>query len=180
MKMTDSCLPEHVLVEEVIRPAYFVPESQPLGRLLSEMRDAAHHVALVVDEYGGVAGMVTLGLLTEEVIGEIKDELGNGDEDFVMTAENTYQLDGGYRVVDANEDLELGLPEGDYETVAGFVLSQLGRMPHEGEQLKYRDLKVVVAEMRGIKIEKVVVTKDVPVTTPAQHSGMDIDATGSP
>ncbi len=180
MKMTDSCLPEHVLVEEVIRPAYFVPESQPLGRLLSEMRDAAHHVALVVDEYGGVAGMVTLGLLTEEVIGEIKDELGNEDEDFVITAENTYQLDGGYRVEDANEDLELGLPEGDYETVAGFVLSHLGRMPHEGEQLKYGDLKVVVAEMRGVKIEKVVVTKDVPVTTPAQHSGTDIDATASP
>ena len=180
MKLTTTCSPEQVLVDELIRPAYFVPESQPLGRLLTEMRDAGHHVALVVDEYGGVEGMVTLGLLTEEVVGDIKDELGNEDEDFVITAANTYQLDGGYRVEDANEELELGLPAGDYETVAGFVLSYLGRIPRQGEQLKYGDLKLVVAEMRGIKIEKVVVTKDVPVTAARSEVGMDSDAATSP
>ncbi len=179
MKLTASCPPGKVLVDEVIRPAFFVPESQPLGRLLGEMRDVGHHVALVVDEYGGVAGMVTLGLLTEEVVGDIKDELGNEDEDFVMTAANTYQLDGGYRVEEANEDLELGLPEGDYETVAGFVLSYLGHIPREGEQLKYGDLKLVIAEMRGVKIEKVVVTKDAPVTAPAHDAGTDSYGTPS-
>jgi len=171
MKLTSSCTPAEVLVDELIRPAHFVPESQPLGRLLAEMRDGGHHVALVVDEYGGVEGMVTLGLLTEEVVGDIKDELGNADEDFIMTAANTYQLDGGYRVEDANEELELGLPIGDYETVAGFVLSYLGRIPREGEQLKHGDLKLVIAEMRGNKIEKVVVTKDVPVAPPRSDVG---------
>jgi len=166
MRLTASCTPSEVLVDELIRPAHFVPESQPLGRLLAEMRDEGHHVALVVDEYGGVEGMVTLGLLTEEVVGDIKDELGNEEEDFIETAANTYQMDGGFRVEDANEELELGLPVGDYETVAGFVLSYLGRIPLEGEQLKYGDLKLVIAEMRGIKIEKVVVTRDVPVAPP--------------
>ena len=180
MKLASSCVPAEVLVDEVIRPAFFVPESQTLERLLSEMRDEGHHVALVVDEYGGVEGMVTLGLLTEEVVGDIKDELGNEEEDFVKTDANTYELDGGFGVEDANEELELGLPLGDYETVAGFVLSYLGRIPREGEQLKYGDLKLVIAEMRGIKIEKVVVTMDVPVAPPRSDVGTDSDAARSP
>jgi putative hemolysin len=160
MKLTTTCEINDILVDDLIRPAYFVPENMLLGRLLSEMRDLGHHVALVVDEYGGVAGMITLGLLTEEVVGDIKDELGTEDEDFVVTGANSYKLDGGYRVEDANEELDLGLPVGDYETVAGFVLSYLGRIPREGEQLKYGDLKIVISEMRGMKIEKVIVTKD--------------------
>lgn len=180
MKLTATCEPDKVLVEEVMRPAFFVPEGKSLGKLLSEMRDLGHHAALVVDEYGGVAGMVTLGLLTEEVIGDIKDELGNEDEDFVETGMNTYQLDGGYRVEDANEELELGLPIGDYETVAGFVLSHTGRIPSEGEQLKYGNLKLVIAEMSGMKIEKVVVTKDVPGSATHPKLGRDGDAAPSP
>ena len=180
MRMTTACVPEQVLVDELIRPAFFVPESQPLGRLLTEMRDEGHHVSLVVDEYGGVEGMVTLGLLTEEVVGDIKDELGNEDEDFVMMGANTYEIDGGYRVEDANEELELGLPVGDYETVAGFVLSYLGRIPRQGEQLRYNGLKLVIAEMRGIKIEKLVVTKDLPVAAPRTEAGTDNNAATSP
>ena len=180
MRLTATCEPDTVLVEEVMRPAFFVPEGKALGKLLADMRDLGHHVALVVDEYGGVAGMVTLGLLTEEVVGDIKDELGNEGEDFVETGTNTYQLDGGYRVEDANDELDLGLPIGEYETVAGFVLSHLGRMPREGEQLKYGHLKLVVAEMRGMKIEKVVVTKDVSGTATRREPGQDRDATSSP
>jgi len=180
MRLTATCEPDSVLVEDVMRPAFFVPEGKVLGKLLAEMRDLGHHVALVVDEYGGVAGMVTLGLLTEEVVGDIKDELRNGGEDFVETGANTYQLDGGYRVEDANEELNLGLPIGEYETVAGFVLSHAGRIPREGEQLKYGDLKLVVAEMRGMKIEKVVVTKDVPGTVTRREPARDSDATSSP
>lgn len=181
MKLTGTCDTDSVLVDDVIRPAYFVPENMLLGRLLSEMRDLGHHVALVVDEYGGVAGMVTLGLLTEEVVGEIKDELGNEDEDFVVTGANTYKLDGGYRVEDANEELDLGLPVGDYETVAGFILSYMGRIPREGEQLKYGDLKVVVSEMRGMKIEKVIVTKDgITTGSTRREIARGGDATASP
>jgi putative hemolysin len=180
MRLTATCEPDRVLVEEVMRPAFFVPEGKALGKLLADMRDLGHHVALVVDEYGGVAGMVTLGLLTEEVVGDIKDELGVEAEDFVETGTNTYQLDGGYRVEDANDELDLGLPIGEYETVAGFVLSHLGRMPREGEQLKYGHLKLVVAEMRGMKIEKVMVTKDVSGTATRREPGQDRDATSSP
>lgn len=160
MKLTDNCATEEIVVDDLIRPAHFVPESKHLGKLLTEMRNGGHHMAIVVDEFGGVAGMVTLGQLTEEVVGDIKDELTSEDEDFVVTGENTFQLDGGFRVEEANEELELELPTGNYETVAGFILSYLGRIPKQGEQLKYRNLKFVVTEMRRVKIEKVMVTRE--------------------
>jgi len=160
MKLTDNCATEEIVVDDLIRPAHFVPESKHLGKLLTEMRNGGHHMAIVVDEFGGVAGMVTLGQLTEEVVGDIKDELSSEDEDFVVTGENTFQLDGGFRVEEANEELELELPTGNYETVAGFILSYLGRIPKQGEQLKYRNLKFVITEMRGVKIEKVMVTRE--------------------
>jgi putative hemolysin len=147
-----------------MRPAYFVPESKRLGELLAEMRDGGHHAAIVIDEFGGMAGMVTLGQLTEEIVGDIHDELTGDQKDFIVTGDSTFQLDGGFRVEEANEELELNLPNGDYETVAGFILSHLGRIPKEGEQFKYQNLKFVITEMRGMKVAKVVVTKEKDVT----------------
>jgi putative hemolysin len=103
--------------------------------------------------------MVTLGQLTEEIVGDIHDELTDQEKDFVVTGDSTFQLDGGFRIEEANEELELNLPGGDYETVAGFILSQLGRVPKQGEHFKYQNLKFVITEMRGMKIAKVLVTK---------------------
>ncbi len=151
---------QEVLIDDLIRPAYFVPESKHLGELLAEMRDGGYHIVLVVDEFGGVAGMVTLGQLTEEIVGDIRDELAGEAKDFVLTGDSTFQLDGGFRVEEANEELGLELPLDDYETIAGFILSHLGRIPKQGEQLKYKNLKFVITEMRGMKIEKVVVTRE--------------------
>jgi putative hemolysin len=176
MRLTSACTPEKMVVDELMRPPYFVPDSQPLGKLLTEMRDNGHHAALVVDEYGGVAGMVTLGLLAEQVVGDIRDELTDEDEDVVVTGTNTYELDGGYRVEDANEELELGLPVGDYETVAGFVLSYLGRIPRQGEQLRYGNLILAVTEMKGMKIEKLVVTKEGTGGAPPREGGTEKNA----
>ena len=93
-------------------------------------------------------------------MGDIQDELTGEARDFVVTGDSTFQLDGGFRIEEANEELELELPLDDYETVAGFILSHLGRIPKQGEQLKYKDLKFVITEMRGMKIEKVVVTRE--------------------
>ncbi|MEA3254099.1 MAG: hemolysin family protein, partial [Chloroflexota bacterium] len=160
MKLTDGCSITETVIDDLVRDSYFVPDSKPLGKLLAEMRDGAYHMAIVVDEFGGVAGMVTLGQLTEEVVGDIKDELNREDEDFVVTGANSFQLDGGFRVEEANEELELGLPAGDYETVAGFILSYLGRIPRQGERMKYRNLEFVIEEMRGLKIEKVMVSRE--------------------
>jgi len=147
-------------IDDLIRPAHFVPESKRLGELLAEMRDGGYHEVIVVDEFGGVAGMATLGQLTEEIVGDIHDELTGTEKDFVVTGDSTFQLDGGFRVEEANKELELNLPSGDYETIAGFILSHLGRIPKQGEQFKYQNLKFVVTEMKGLKIEKVIVTKE--------------------
>jgi putative hemolysin len=160
VKLNGGIIDKEAVIDDLIRPAHFVPESKHLGELLTEMRNGGYHIVMVVDEYGGVAGMVTLGELTEEIIGDIGDELIGEKKEFVVTGDNTFQLDGGFRIEEANQELRLDLPEGDYETVAGFILSHLGRIPKQGEQLKYRHLKFVIIEMQGVKIERIVVTRE--------------------
>jgi len=164
MKLTDDSTSKESVIDDLMRSAFFVPDSKRLGELLAEMRDGGHHAAIVVDEFGGMAGMVTLGQLMEEIVGDIHDELTGEEKDFIVTGDSTFQLDGGFRVEEANKELELNLPNGDYETVAGFILSHLGRIPKEGEQFKYQHLKFVITEMRGMKVAKVVVTKEKDVT----------------
>jgi len=160
LKLTDESDSRDSVIDDLVRPAYFVPESKRLGELLAEMRDGGYHAVIVVDEFGGIAGMVTLGQLTEEIVGDIHDELTGKEKDFIVTSDSTFQLDGGFRIEEANEELGLNLPSGDYETVAGFILSHLGQIPKQGEQFKYQNLKFVITEMRGMKIEKVMVTRE--------------------
>ena len=160
LKLTDESDSRDNVIDDLMRPAYFVPEGKRLGELLAEMRDGGHNAAVVVDEFGGIAGMVTLGQLTEEIVGDIHDELTGKEKDFIVTGDSTFQLDGGFRIEEANEELRLNLPGGDYETVAGFILSQLGRIPNQGEHFKYQNLKFVITEIRGMKIAKVIVTRE--------------------
>jgi putative hemolysin len=164
LKLTDGPQSRNTLIDDLVRPAYFVPEGKHMGELLAEMRDGGHHAAIVVDEFGGIAGMVTLGQLTEEIVGDIHDELTDQERDFIVTGDSTFQVDGGFRVEEANEELKLKLPVGDYETVAGFILNHLGRIPKQGEHFRYQNLKFVVTEMRGMKVEKVLVTRETGVT----------------
>ncbi|HIE17960.1 MAG TPA: HlyC/CorC family transporter [Dehalococcoidia bacterium] len=147
-------------IDELVRPVHFVPESKRLGELLAEMRDNNCHMVAVVDEYGGVAGIATLEHLTAEIMGVLGDELAGVEQEFVTIDANTYEVDGSLRVEEANEELNLGLPSGDYETVAGFILSRLGRIPKQGEHLKYKDLKLTILEMRERKIERILITKE--------------------
>lgn len=156
--LADDSTSKEDAIDGLLRSAHFVPESKKLGELLAEMRDGGYHIVIVVDEFGGIAGMATLGQLIEEIVGDTRDELISEEKDFVVTGDSTFQLDGGFRVEEANEELGLDLPLGDYETVAGFILSHLYRIPKQGEQMKYRNLKIAIAEMRGMKIEKVMVT----------------------
>ena len=164
MRLTDDLSNGDTIIDDLMRPAYFVPEGKRLGELLAEMRDGGHHAAVVVDEFGGISGMVTLGQLTEEIVGDIRDELTGKEKDFVVTGDSTFEVDGGFRLEEANEELELNVPDGDYETVAGFILSHLGRIPRQGEQFKDQNLKFVITEMRGMKIAKVIVTREKGVT----------------
>jgi len=147
-------------IDEMIRPAYFTPENKLISKLFIEMRDDYQRMAVVVDEFGGVAGVVSINRLIEEIVGPLGDEMAGIEKDFEVINDYTFQVDGGMRVEDANEQMGLSLPEGDYETVAGFILHLLQRIPGQGEQLRYRDLKLVITRMRGVKIEEVLVTRE--------------------
>jgi putative hemolysin len=147
-------------IDSLIRPAYFTPETKPISELFLEMRDNNYRMAIVIDEFGGTAGAVSLTQLVEEIVGPVGDELARSEKDYEVIDEYTFQIDGSMRVDEANEEMRLGLPEGDYETVAGFVLHLLGRIPKQGEQLKYHGLKIVITKMRGLKVEEILVTKE--------------------
>ncbi len=147
------------LVTDLVREAYFVPETKRVGELFTEMQATGNQMAIVVDEFGGVAGLVTLEQLVEEIVGSFGDELARGAKDFETIDEHTFDIDGGMRIDEANEELELGLPLGEYQTVAGFVLHALGRIPKEGDQLRHDGLRIIVSRMDGVKIERVTVIK---------------------
>ena len=146
-------------IEGLIRPAVFIPETKLVSALFWQMQDERQQMAVVVDEYGGVAGVVTLELLLEEMVGRVVDELGQPLEEFSAIDENTTRVDGGMSVFDVREELGVDIPEGDYETVAGFVLEQLGHIPREGETLTLNSFRLTVSELKGVKIESVVITK---------------------
>ena len=160
MAIAKGTLSQQDAIDDLIRPAYFAPETKPIGKLFTEMRDKNYRMSVIIDEYGGTAGIVSLSRLMEEIVGPIGDELTEAEKDYETINEYTFQVDGGMRIEEANEELDLNLPEGDYETVAGFILHLLGHIPRQGQQLRYKDLKLVVTKMRGRKIDEILITKE--------------------
>jgi putative hemolysin len=149
-------------IEELIRPAYFAPETKKISDLFHEMRDKNYRMSIIIDEYGGTAGIVSLSRLMEEIVGPVGDEYSAAEREFEPINENTFQIDGGMRIDEINEELHLNLPSGDYETIAGFVLNLLGRFPKRGQQLRYENLKLVVTKMKGMKVEEVLISREQP------------------
>ena len=130
-------------MDSLVRPVMFIPETKRLGELLTEMGRGSQ-LAVVIDEFGGTTGTVTVEQVVGEIVGSPGGELSGDEKEYETVGENTFLMEGGLRVEDANEQLGLNLPEGDYETVAGFIFSLLGHIPKEGEQLVYKGLKVLV------------------------------------
>ncbi len=162
MAQAEGKLDKEATLDSLIRPITFVPEGKLIDELFTEMQKIGAQMAGVVDEYGGIAGIVTMEKLLEQVVGQIGDELVRHVEEFHVIDEHTYDVDGNMRIDEINEELGLNLPPGDeYETVAGFILCRLGHIPKGGEQIKYGDLKLTVKEMRGLKIEKIRVIKEI-------------------
>ncbi len=160
MALARGAIDKQGVIDELIRPAYFAPETKPISELFTEMRDKNYHLCVVVDEFGGVAGIVSLSQLIEKIVGPVGNEMAGVEKEYEVINEYTFQIDGGMRIEEANEEMGLGLPEGDYETVAGFVLHLLGRIPKQGEQLRYKGLKLIITKMHKMKIEEVLVTKE--------------------
>lgn len=140
-------------------PPFFVPETKKAGELLTEMQAGGHQMALIADEFGDLAGLVTLKRLVEGVVGSTTGGDEDVEEDVVPLGRDTFDVDAGISIADANERLGLGLPAGDYETVAGLVLARLGRVPEEGDRVAVEGLSIQVAEMRGVRVLRVLVTR---------------------
>lgn len=147
-------------ITSLVRPAVVVPETRPVDSLFVEMQDRDVQMAVVIDEYGGTAGIVTLEELMEEVLGRVGDELMPGRPLYRRIDDKTVEIDAGMRIDELNEGLDIALPDHpDYETVAGFVLYQLRRIPEAGDHFRYNDLEIRVIEMRGPKIETLTLTR---------------------
>ena len=116
-------------------------------------------MVVVVDEFAGVAGLVTLKQMVEEIVGRVDEEEGEEEQEFQAIDAHTYQVEGGLRIDEANEHLGLDIPEGDYETIAGFLLERMGHIPQVGERHMYHGFSVEVTGMSGVKIESLKVVR---------------------
>ncbi len=136
-----------------VRPVHFVPEIKKVDQLLPEMQRQGIHLAVVVDEYGGAVGIVTIEDLLEEIVGEIDDEFDQAVSPFRKLGDHHFLINARMEVEALNEALNLDLPPGDYETLAGFIISQVGDLPRAGEQVRWRNLRFVVrlVEARSVK-----------------------------
>ncbi len=143
---------DNVEVNGLVRTAYVVPETKDLAALLAEFRRTNQHMAIVVDEYGGVAGIVTLEDLLEEIVGEIEDEYDLPDESVERLDERRIRIDGTFPIDDFNEQFSQELPQEDFHTVAGFVFGQLGRAAEQGDELLWNGLRFGVVEVDGPRI----------------------------
>jgi putative hemolysin len=141
-----------VELESLLRPAYIVPETKDLAALLAEFRKQNQHMAVVVDEYGAMQGIVTLEDLLEEIVGEIEDEYDLPDESVQRIDDRTIRIDGTFPIDDFNEQFGQDVPQEDFHTVAGFVFGSLGRQAERGDEVVWDGLRFKVAEVDGPRI----------------------------
>ena len=146
-------------IQRFIRPAYFIPENKRVSELLAEMQRERFQIAIVIDEYGGTSGLVTLEDLIEEIVGNIHDELESTEKEVEIVDEKNFVVSGQSALDEVNELLGASLQSKDFNTLGGFVFGLFGRMPRVGEQLKYKNFKLEVLELEGRKIDKVKITK---------------------
>ena len=142
-------------VTTLLREAYIVPETKSVSDTFAEMRQARHTVALTFDEFGGIAGLATTKQLLAVIVGQVGDEGPEPEETVTRLGDDSYRVDAGVGISEINEELTLDIPEGDYQTLAGFMLHQLGRIPEIGDVVEYRDLRITVKAMDGVRIDEV-------------------------
>jgi CBS domain containing-hemolysin-like protein len=160
-------------MDKVLRPIEFTPEQKKVDELLNEMRTKKQHMVIVVDEYGGTAGMVTLEDLLEEIVGEIRDEYDTAEQDLLtMIDDNKVRVDAGFPLEELNDRLRLGIEEsGDYDTVGGYVHAMLGKIAEEGDSFNSGRVKWIVEQVKGRRIETVRLVSEEPWPDEAFEGG---------
>ena len=146
-------------IRKLIKPPFFIPETMKISNLLREMQRKRVHMALVIDEYGGVSGLVTMEDLLEEIVGEIRDEY-DVESPVIQLGDGTYRIDASISIRDLKEDYEIEIPEStEYETLSGFLLTALQRIPKTGDVVKTDGKNITILEMVGQRISKVKLEK---------------------
>ena len=157
LKYVGKSLPAKANLKKMAREAYFIPETKSCGELFTEMSAKKIQMAIVVDEYGGTAGILTLEDLVEAIMGNIQDEYDHEDEEISKIDDNTFTVDGTIDIEEIEELLGKNLPEGDYETLAGFIIDQLQFLPKDGEmnEVEFENVKFTVLKVDERRIEKI-------------------------
>ena len=145
---------EALKINEIIRPAIYVPESQNLEQLLSEFQDNRTRIAIVMDEHGGISGLVTVTDLIEEIVGELVDEFDQPDPSFYKINENNLIVDAKVSISDLNEEIGSSIQINGYDTIGGLVYKELGKMPSVGDRVNFEGLEIVVQSTIGRRIGK--------------------------
>jgi putative hemolysin len=138
-----------------LRPAFFVPETKSVGDTFNVMREGGHSVVLTVDEFGGIAGLATIKQMMAVIVGQMGEEGIAPEEPVTALGRDAFLMDAGLAISDINEELGLGIPEGDYQTLAGFILDRLGSIPVVGDVMEFGDLRITIKNMERVKIEEV-------------------------
>ena len=144
-------------MRDSLRPAVFVPESKRVAELLREMQSKKFHMAIVIDEYGGTAGLVTLEDLLEEIVGEITDEYDVEEPRVEHLADGSLRVPGRTPIDEVNEELGVELPDTEWDTVGGLVFNLLGHVPDEGETVRFQRLEFCAERVQGRRIVSVVI-----------------------
>ncbi len=157
LQYVGSDLPKTKTVKDMMRPAYYVPETKRCGELFKEMTEKRMQMAVVVDEYGGTAGIVTLEDVLESIVGNIQDEYDQEDEEISIIDETTFEVDGITDIEEVEEHTGKKFPEGDYDTIGGYVISVLGFLPQDGEmnEVFFENVKLTVLNVEERRIGKV-------------------------
>ena len=166
---------EQLPLATLLRPAYVVPESKRADDLLKELQRTKVHIAIVADEYGGTAGMLTIEDILEEIVGEIQDEYDVEEPLFELVGDAELIADGRLLVEDVEEALKVELSDDDYETVGGFVHKHLGRMPEEGDRFEAEGVRVEVLAVEGRRVRRLRLTKPSPAAVTGDATGEGAD-----
>lgn len=151
-------------IEAIIRKPYFIPESKRCDSLLREFKRKRVHIAVAVDEYGGVSGVVCLEDVLEEIVGEIQDEFDNEVEDILEIGKYTFLCDARVDIEDLNERLGFELPDEHFDTLGGFVFDLFGKIPVKFEKVNYHGIDFIIQDMEGHKIKTVkIITGSEPI-----------------
>ena len=152
-----------------MRRAFFVPETKNLIDLFEEMQESGQKLALAIDEFGGISGLITYTRLIEQIVGRTGEEGRKPDKMYITINDNTYIADGGMAIVEANDEMDLDIPEGEYETLAGFFLEQVQSVPKVGTRTRIKNLRLEILEMEGPKITSVRIGKVTKILDIYEH-----------